>query len=842
MKNERQRSLLIVHHTHWDREWYRCFSDFRFRLLRAAEHLTKLLDKGLDRFLFDGQTIAIDDLFDCAEPVLIEKLKEAISGGRIEIGPWYVMPDEFLAHGESLIRNLEIGISSARELGSDPEVLYLPDTFGHISQLPQLARLFHLGTILVARGVNQTRSDLMWKGADGSRIPLHALPLWSGYYQDFLHGDDYIEKCRSFIRENLSYAGGGPLVLTAGSDHVMPPADWEERKALLSRELADWEGGWTVLEAGIQQAMEQRLDAQPPAERPELQGELRDNGKSYLLSGTLSSRVDLKLRNVEAQNALLLELEPMSMFAPEEYLYPRHRRELWKMLLQNHAHDSIGGCSIDQVHRENMVRFDSVCSAAGRQSQDLRRVISGWAPGTFLSKLFVFNTQPRSIRRVHHCSIEVPAEEDLGSVQLYNQGEPVEMEILSRSESQGFYSEFEAPVGWLPSFSYELECDLAMDPMEHRELEIRPCRASINERLPETDEEICLENGEIAFRMDGDQGVLYEVGASGRAIEDLFSFVWERDLGDSYTSSPRADTRCVGQLIKKRMLYRGALSSKAELVYLGEGGSTLTVYPEVRRQESFCRFSFLLENRCEDTRVRMLCGRRGGKLSSSADIPFDIVERSHKPGQGQKAEPQRELYPNEWPSSSFVAAAGLSLYHRGLHGYDLEADGRLALNLLRSLGQLSRGYLPERGGGAGPHMSTPEAQLPGPISSEFALGFQEASLRPMVSRLFQSSFYAQQGLEYSGRSPRLEIDDPRVLVQACYRISDREFCLRLLNTTSEKRCPRLRVEPGSRMDAVDLLGNKMETDIKQIDNDASCFSLPMRRKELVSLSIREGRD
>src|SRR5260370_28300394 len=87
--------------------------------------------------MLDGQTIVLDDYLE-VRPEQEERLKQYTRSGRIQVGPWYLQPDEFLVSGESLVRNLQFGLQRASEFGETMRVGYVPDTFGHIAQLPQI--------------------------------------------------------------------------------------------------------------------------------------------------------------------------------------------------------------------------------------------------------------------------------------------------------------------------------------------------------------------------------------------------------------------------------------------------------------------------------------------------------------------------------------------------------------------------------------------------------------------------------------------------------------------------------------------------------------------------------
>ena len=149
-----QLTILLVPHTHWDREWYQTFQQFRIRLVQAVDKLLDILDSDntFSHFMLDGQTIVLDDYLEI-QPEQEERLRQHIRSGRILVGPWYVQPDEFLVSGESLIRNLQVGIRQATDFGNPMYVGYVPDSFGHIAQLPQIFQGVGIDNAVFWRGV-----------------------------------------------------------------------------------------------------------------------------------------------------------------------------------------------------------------------------------------------------------------------------------------------------------------------------------------------------------------------------------------------------------------------------------------------------------------------------------------------------------------------------------------------------------------------------------------------------------------------------------------------------------------------------------------------------------------
>src|SRR5512140_2951847 len=163
--------IFVVSHTHWDREWYEPFQVYRARLIRCVDKLLDIFatDPNYKYFLLDGQTIVLEDYLE-VRPDRERVLRDLVKAGRLQIGPWYVLPDEFLVSGEAIIRNLARGMRTAAALGGTMRVGYIPDPFGHISQMPQILRGFGIGTAVFRRGLADEPLELWWQAADGTRV------------------------------------------------------------------------------------------------------------------------------------------------------------------------------------------------------------------------------------------------------------------------------------------------------------------------------------------------------------------------------------------------------------------------------------------------------------------------------------------------------------------------------------------------------------------------------------------------------------------------------------------------------------------------------------------------
>ena len=353
-------SLMIVSHTHWDREWYRPFQEFRLRLVRLIDEVLAILesDPSYHSFLLDGQTIILEDYLEM-RPEREADLRRLIAQGRLLIGPWHILPDEFLVGPESTVRNLMLGARLCAAFGARMPVGYTPDPFGHISQLPQILAGTGIGVAAFRRGLAEEPLELWWDAPDGTRVL--ALYLREGY--DNLQWaptdpDAFVAAIERQIERLAPHTRSGHLLLLNGTDHMPPqpelPALIREANARLAGRATLTHGTLPGFAAAVQAALG------PQADLPVVEGELRSPRRHHLLPGVLSARMWIKQRNHACETLLTRYAEPLAAFNAALCGLDR-RGELWRgwrILIENHPHDSICGCSVDQVHEEMRTRFD----------------------------------------------------------------------------------------------------------------------------------------------------------------------------------------------------------------------------------------------------------------------------------------------------------------------------------------------------------------------------------------------------------------------------------------------------------------------------------------------------
>ncbi|MGD2161473.1 MAG: glycoside hydrolase family 38 C-terminal domain-containing protein [Anaerolineales bacterium] len=408
-------NIHLITHTHWDREWYRTYQEFRIFLVRLLKEYLDYFQghPTYHAFILDGQTVQLEDFLEIY-PEDYEQLKMAIQQERLMVGPMYIQPDEFLPSGEALIRNFLVGMNVAERFGTSMPIGYFPDSFGHASQIPQILRGFGLKTVLLWRGVCDEDTELtefLWQSRDGSRVMVIWMP--------FSYGNAHLMGLKpQGIRATLESAVEtlGPMATT---DNILLMKGWDhsgfspETPQILieaSKQLSDAitliHSDPILLEAAIRK------------ENPDLQtlrGEFRKPKYMRIHAGITSTRMDIKQANLHAQHELEQKVEPISTFA---WLagreYPKAMiDQAWKYLLQSQAHDSICCCCTDEALRSVKNRFmDSLeISKAILRQESMSYALQVQTDQHSGSPFLVVNPYPRTRTQVVGADLLVPAEE-----------------------------------------------------------------------------------------------------------------------------------------------------------------------------------------------------------------------------------------------------------------------------------------------------------------------------------------------------------------------------------------------------------------------------------------------
>ncbi|MEJ5199786.1 MAG: glycoside hydrolase family 38, partial [Anaerolineae bacterium] len=426
------RRVHYVLSTHWDREWYQPFQHYRHRLVRLLDRVIAGWERGELRgpFQTDGQAIILEDYLE-VRPERRASIERYAREGRFVIGPWYVLPDEFLVSGEALIRNLALGRKVARAFGAAPSNAgFLCDMFGHNSQMPQIFAGFGITGGFIWRGINLVDQRLVrWRGADGTELPCYRFGH-NGYCsfasqvryaanpQPTPDPDDLRARLAAYLAAEDRETEVGPLLAFDGCDHQ----EWDRAAyAIIAERLDQARDGFELVHTSLDDYLAEMTPLAAQISTV-VEGELREPGlypvttdTQWLIPGVGSSRVWIKQANAACQALLCQWAEPFSALARLAGADPMDVQGFldvaWKWLLMNHPHDSICGCSIDAVHEDMKYRFAQTQQIGEWLTFQALRGVAACVAGEVGEqevRVTVFNPLPTPFEGVADLRLDIP--------------------------------------------------------------------------------------------------------------------------------------------------------------------------------------------------------------------------------------------------------------------------------------------------------------------------------------------------------------------------------------------------------------------------------------------------
>ncbi len=481
----------VISNTHWDREWRFPFQRNRMMLVQMIDKAIEILENNPEykAYHLDSQSIVVEDYLEI-RPENKDRFENLVKHKRLLIGPWYVLPDEFLVGGENLIRNLLIGHKVCSAYGGVSKIGYSPFSWGQISQLPQLYKEFGINLIMFYRGVNSLdspKAEFIWEGADGTRAlssRFSTMPRYNFFfyiYRPVIHNEkiseieykwtrggtpfhfadgdffneDYflINSNDEFFEKNLKESVEA-IIKNQADDFTTPHVIWMEghdssgpnEKTIriiqdIKKIFPELEVRHSTLEE-YAKLLEESADKNNlvlvKSERRSSQYDIRSGN---LYGYTTSARMYLKQKNFETEKWLQFYAEPFCNIAyilgsniSQEYL-----KLAWNYLVQNSSHDSIGGCSLDEIHDDMMNRykqsieiskgvFDQACKFLGTCIDTTK--FASKIPDNNQIYLTAINPTQFSRSEVIEANIDIPEELNLGDLKIVTEnGSNVDLQI-----------------------------------------------------------------------------------------------------------------------------------------------------------------------------------------------------------------------------------------------------------------------------------------------------------------------------------------------------------------------------------------------------------------------------
>ncbi|MBE0654708.1 MAG: hypothetical protein IH594_12970 [Bacteroidales bacterium] len=905
----------VISNTHWDREWVKSFQESRVALADMFDRLFEIMEKNPEfkYFHLDSQAIPLED-YNEVRPENKEKLKELIGNGRLLAGPWYTLAEMNSTDGESIVRNLLTGHRVVSEYGNVMKVGYTPTSTGQISQLPQIYRGFGINVVIFYRGINQevAPAEYIWNSPDGTaaigiRPPQHFsrctfwgyvyLPVIHKYYDHYedskqnywdnggmlfrfaernenefmelepvkFFDKDYTEEAlKKLMSEITKHSESNVLLALQGHDASFPheetPALIEELNKL-SEDTHFIHSNFELYARRITEFLGQKKDLVV------LEGEMRYTNQScpwndaHLYPGVISTKGRLKRQNRETENLLIRQAEPaaaLSLIAGSEY-ETRILDMTWKLLLANHAHDTINGCSLDAVYEDAMHRYKQAKDLAVQVlKRSLSRIIKKINLKPFDDNtvfLTVFNLDLHRRSGISEIAIDMPHDILEESIEIINSnGQSIPVQQISRHphklnvDKVGFGKTHH-------SMRYHAYAFFPDNPGGgYTTYTVRPAAPKNIQYLAEDN---AMENEFLKVTIERDGCLTVINKATGKVYSGLNYFIDEGESGNAWTPQriPGGEVFSTkGNPAEIKCIENGPVKSTFRIKHImnlpeaaaGNYSSRSPVRKEVSviTEISLTKSGKSIEvktsfnNTVKDHRLRVLFPAGINTHHYNAAMPFDVVTRPvPKPASEKWTEPAE---PSD-PQLGFLGVSdgqyGLAILNVGLYEAEVLDDEHktIAVTLLRSFyqhGNWAKDRWPDEG-----------FQNPGQHTFQYYIyphegTWLEGNVYDELSRLENPLICVQHGKGNHGSMPMTQslVSVSGNLQVSCLKQSEDQkgLILRIYNPSSVEQPGRISFSSGFREAwLTDLEENPLEA--LMISN--SEISLQVEHHKIITLKI-----
>ncbi|MFM2484709.1 glycoside hydrolase family 38 N-terminal domain-containing protein [Celerinatantimonas yamalensis] len=740
----------VIAHTHWDYEWYFTHSESTVQLVYHLDDLFDAFESGqLTHYILDGQLSIVEDYL-ALVPRNKAKLSQWVCQNKLKIGPWYTQTDQLIISGESIVRNLQLGIESARHLGGCWMMGYVPDAFGQSIDMPKIYAGFDIKRSVFWRGLASSTCptrEFNWRSEDGSQVQCYQLR--NGYYlaEEQIrsqHPDDIV----TMIAQDTN---SHHLPMPYGADQIKVDTCLTERINTYNRQSQHQfiQSSYEALFDGINTEEHQLAT---------IEGEMIDGQFSKIHRSIYSTRYDHKQLNDKIETHMSLVLEPLMLMASQLGIPYKQGviTALWKQLLRNHAHDSAGGCNSDRTNQQILQRLTTTAQMTTANIDFLVHKLaeSYISANTQHIPLMLLNTLP--VARHEVTVVELATEQP--EFQLIDpDGKPVTYTLLSSTRCYRGSIKRD-PKDHDPALYYyqqQIEFFAELPALGFCCYSIQECKAPTHLIQSYSLANASIQNQRLHIELRYGQLHLTDTLTQSH-WQDFLTIYDMGDDGDNYDYSPpqqdwqlslnftNAQSLQQTSATSQRLILEGHWLLPANLAERAlHQCSVKQTYrlSLILRNDGPLEIDLMVDNKACDHRMQLLVHSDIQTTDSIADTPFGCVQRAnHHPlmdnwqKQGWKEEPSA-IYPLIHHVSFVDHSKSLTLYACGIKEYQVYTDfltteattptTALALTLFRSIGWLGKPDLQRRPGVASgqqfKYIPTPDSQLLQPLTFKIGL-------------------------------------------------------------------------------------------------------------------------
>ena len=766
-----KRKIHVIPHSHWDREWYFTTSRSKVYLMKDLGDVLNTLenDPEFKYFMVDAQGSLLDDYIKW-RPQDKERISKLVNDGRLVIGPWYTQTDQLVISGESIVRNMYYGMKRGESFGKYMNVGYVPDSFGQSGNMPQIYRQFGIEDTLFWRGVSDDmvkHTDYNWRGDDGSVVFTTQIPF--GYYIGGNIPEEPEENEEFWQKECLEKAGG-----RSATRHIYFPNGFDQApvrtnlpQLVKERNEKDPENEYVI--SCIEDYIKDVKSENPELE--EVQGELVIAKHMRIHKSIFSSRSDLKVMNTQIQNYVTNVMEPLltiSYNLGNEYPHEAVA-EIWKLLFENAAHDSIGSCISDTANEDVYVRYKQARDIAVNLVELHSRLIATNVKNDADMTFTAINTLPQKRKDTVIVKTYVPGgkfaiidekgnDVDYTIIKSRDLTDYVLSQTIMLDPSRKFYvpdqvlevtmaiKANDVPALGYVQYSIDTQKDSHKETADKKVLENKYYTIEVEENGSLT---IVDKANNVTYK---NQGILVENGDDG----DSFNYSPPRKDMEVFSNESKCTVKISGSDIYDQAEIHFDMVVPADLDERAEGKVSVTMLVDMtvalRKDSKVIDFNVKVDNKGLSHRLCVLFDSQIVSAFNYADQQFGLIKRPNyyekemklymesmnnktekKAGiqelanwandQSTWQEPPISIEPTQSYVSLTDGKTGIAVIPQGVREYEVLDDSKIRLTLFRTYGFMGKENLIYRPGRASGEriIETPAAQLLKEM--EFNFGF-----------------------------------------------------------------------------------------------------------------------
>jgi alpha-mannosidase len=765
---DKDRVFHIISNTHWDREWRFPFQRNRKMLVDMIDNVLEILEAEPEyrAFHLDSQSVVVKDYLE-VKPHKKDLFTKLVKEKRLFIGPWYILPDEFLVGGENLIRNLLLGHKVCSSHGGVSKTGYSPFSWGQISQLPQIYKGFGVDVIMFYRGVNSLdapKAEFIWEGADGTKTltsRFSTMPRYNFYfyiYRPVVHHESFNDIEYKWERGGTPFhmAGTGEkedyyiinpndayykknikpsvdaIIKNQADDFTTPNVIWMEghdssgpniKTAQIVRDIKEMMPDINVVHSTLEDYSLALKKSADYSSLPVVKGERRsaqyDNRSGNMFAYTLSARMDIKVLNFLTEKQIQYYAEPFNSFAGFLGLdiNDRYLDIAWEHIIQNSAHDSIGGCSLDEIHEDMIGRYKQAIQIGQAVTDRAIKHIAGNINLTEFNNIkstnkdiFISFVNPTQFTRneIAELFIDIPKDIDKGGFDVIDsKGEKLKHVVLDTTDDEPVLEQMIDRPMYFSMRRYKALVEINDLPaLGLKSLKVIPkTQVHLDPRLPKKAviKEPALENEFIKINFNPDGSMNIENKVNFAVFYNTGYFYDEGEAGHAWVHTPVDEKiTSLGGSAYIYSLENNELRQKVLVALTMEVPANLeerskkeprTEQIKIRMTVTLTKlsqapeFDINVENNAEAHRLRIMFPTIGNPSHSYGEGQFDVVKRrTSRPDTAGWVE--RPMY--DYPMHHFVDIEddtdGFAILSDGLKEYEVIPGKQnvLAITLIRA--------------------------------------------------------------------------------------------------------------------------------------------------------------